>query len=134
MFYNWKKVLLNPFQLLRFGIAGFVNAGISIAVFYICLWFNMPYWLAAATSLGSGIVNNFYVYRRFVFIQKSSSYFCRYAAIQLAIYFSNIILQVLLSRIGISTGWCYLLLLGPSMLAGYILTRLFAFPPSHGAL
>ena len=114
--------------LIRYGVTALLNTGISIIIFYFCLWLGVAYWLAGAISLLLGITNNFFTYRYFVFSRKSSGYFWRYGIIQLIIYFGNIGAEAILSNIGIPSGWCYLLLLGPSMLSGYVFSRLFAFP------
>lgn len=54
-------------QFIKFGIVGVSNTVISLAVYYLVLWFGAAYLIANTISWIAGVFNAFYWNNRYVF-------------------------------------------------------------------
>ena len=57
-------------QFIKFGLVGVSNTVISLAIYYICIYFGMHYLIANIIAFAISVMNAFYWNNKYVFARK----------------------------------------------------------------
>lgn len=119
-------------QLVRFFIAGGINAAFGYGVFAFFLWTGMDYKLAAACGTVLGIFFNFGTFGKMVFNKLKPILLFRFIGVYIFLYFVNIALLKGFLMIGINSYIGGAILVVPMGVFAFLLHRKFVFGPRAG--
>ena len=116
-------------RFIRFLAVGVLNTAFGYGVFVACLWLGMHYALAGAISTLLGVLFNFKSTGSLVFGNKGNRKLPHFVAVYALIYLVNVVALGVMLQFGIPEWLGGLILLLPSAILSYVLTRQFVFPP-----
>ncbi|NMM51898.1 GtrA family protein [Paenibacillus aquistagni] len=130
--HNEKLQSLRSF--VTFGLVGVVNTGVDFAVFTLLAWCQLPWLLAQAAAYSCGVLNSFFMNRKWTFKQqegpllKGLARFVILNAITLVV--TSIVIWLLHHHLGAAILWSK----GAATLIGVVLnfvgSRLWVFKPA----
>lgn len=117
-------------QFLKFCIVGFSNTVISLAVYYIILYFGAHYVIASILSFSISVLNAYYWNYKYVFNTKSDilkSLIKTYASYGFSYVLSTILLIILVEYYNISELFAPILVLVITIPLNFVLNKFWAF-------
>jgi putative flippase GtrA/ribosomal protein S18 acetylase RimI-like enzyme len=127
--HNW----IDPFEIVRFVIAGGANTILTLAIFQILL-FVAPYPIAYAISVAAGVLFAAVIYPNQVFRAPGASLFSRVVAtalVSLLVFFAGTSMLHLLQQIGIDPRFGIFVVLPITASLGYCSFRVMSLIPRH---
>ncbi len=119
-------------QFIKFGIVGFSNTFISLAVYYILVFLGVHYLLANACGFVISVVNAFYWNNKYVFTDKTETstvkaFFKVFASYGGSFCLSTILIFLLVDLLGVSEWLAPLLRLVVTVPINFLMNKLWAF-------
>lgn len=85
-----RKLSYGASYISRYSLAGILNTGVSLSVYWGLVYFDFPYYFASAGSIVTGIIFSFNTHRYYVF--EGNGHFFNYILVWLFIYFVNVLM------------------------------------------
>lgn len=128
-FKKYKDLLI---QFVKFGMVGLSNTFISLAVYYILVYFRIHYLLANACGFVISVINAFYWNNKYVFKDKTETSIVRaflkvFASYGGSFCISTGLIFVMVNLLGISEWLAPLLRLVVTVPINFLLNKLWAF-------
>lgn len=129
---NWGKYKNLLIQFLKFGIVGFSNTVISLAVYYIFVYFGVHYLVANGIGFVISVMNAFYWNSKYVFTDKTetsnlkafSKVFASYGG---SFCISTVLIFLLVDLFRVSEWLAPLLRLVVTVPLNFVMNKLWAF-------
>lgn len=114
-------------ETIRFLLTGGINTAFSYAIYAAAIFVGAGYALAAAVSLGAGILFSYQTVRRLVFKRAGDGSLIRYAGCYAIVYGFNVMLLKLIDAFGVNPYVCGLLAAVPTALFSFALLKMLVF-------
>lgn len=126
---KYKSLLI---QFIKFGIVGFSNTFISLAVYYILVYFGIHYLVANGFGFVISVLNAFYWNNKYVFTDKTETstlkaFFKVFASYGGSFCISTVLIFLLVDLLGVSEWLAPLLRLVVTVPLNFIMNKLWAF-------